>query len=343
MTNHWYEIPEQTKINAYTQVSEETGMAAYAIEKDWWVIRILSALFELEVGKHLIFKGGTALSKAWGLIERFSEDIDLALDRIYLGFSDDLTRTQIKKLRKITGEYISEDFSPKLETKLKENGLTGITLNYVRQEASDADPIKVEIHYPNVIEYSGYVQPRVLLEISISSLKEPHEIRTINSLLDEQYFESDFAEAPIDISTAIPEWTFLEKIFLLHEEFHRPHDKIRVERQSRHLYDVYQLIKSEHAVKAIHDKNLYETIVKHRQTFFRIGGVDYNLHQPQTVNPIPIPEFFDAWRVDYNTMREQLIYGEAPSFDSMIETIKDFTVNQINKLEWKMNVKVPRL
>jgi len=341
MTNHWYEIPRQTKINAYTQVSEETGMAAYAIEKDWWIVRTLSALFEFEVGKHLIFKGGTALSKAWGLIERFSEDIDLALDRIYLGFPSDLTRAQIKKIRKITGEYISEDFSPKLETKLKENGLTGITLNYIKQEASDADPVKVEIHYPNVIEYPGYVQPRVLLEISISSLKEPNEIRTINSLLDEYYFESEFAEAAIDISTAIPEWTFLEKIFLLHEEFHRPYDKIRVERQSRHLYDVYQLLNRDYAVKAIHDKNLYETIVKHRHKFFHMGGIDYNLLQPQTVNPIPIPEFIDAWRNDYNTMREQLIYGEAPSFDLMIETIKDLTMNQINKLEWRMDVKFP--
>lgn len=173
-------------------------------------------------------------------------------------------------------------------------------------------------------------------------IREPYEIRTINSLLDEYYFESDFAEAPIDIPTAIPEWTFLDKI-LLHEEFHRPHDKIRVNRQSRHLYVVYQLLKSDCATKAIHDKRLYETIVKHRQTFFRMGGVDYNLHQPQTINPIPITEFTDSLRVDYNTMREQLIYSESPSFDSMIQAIKDFTMNQINKLGWKMDVKFPEL
>ena len=250
MSNDWYDIPKETKINAYTQISEETGMATYAVEKDWWVVQTLSALFEMEIGKYLIFKGGTSLSKAWRLIERFSEDIDLAFDRSYLGYAGELTRTQIKKLRRETGKYISEELAKKIETRLKEKGLTDIKVNFIKQVASDADPVKVEIHYPNVIEYPGYVQPRVLLEFSSSSLTEPNEIRTFDSLLDTHYLESDFAEQPIDIPTAIPERTFLEKIFLLHEEFHRPHDKIRVDRQSRHLYDVYQLLKSEHAIKA---------------------------------------------------------------------------------------------
>ena len=128
----------------------------------------------------------------------------------------------------------------------------------------------------------------------------------------------------------------------MHEEFLRPHDKIRVDRQSRHLYDVYQLLKSDYAIEAISNKELYETIVKHRQAFFHMGGVDYNLHQPQTVNPVPIPEFVDAWRADYNTMQEQMIYGDTPSFDQMIDAIKDFTLNKLNRLEWKMNIEFPK-
>lgn len=145
MSNDWHDIPRQTKINAYTQISDETGMATYAVEKDWWVVQTLSALFEMKIGKYLIFKGGTSLSKAWGLIERFSEDIDLAFDRSYLGYDGELTRTQIKKLRKETGRFISEELAQKLETKLKEKGLTDIRVNFIEQEASDADPAKVEI------------------------------------------------------------------------------------------------------------------------------------------------------------------------------------------------------
>ena len=342
MSNDWYKVPRQTKINAYTQISEETGMAPYAIEKDWWVVQVLSSIFELEVGNSLIFKGGTSLSKAWQLIDRFSEDIDLAIDRNYLDFKGELSRKQIKKLRRFTGEYIEEKLSQDLDARLIENGLSDIKLHYLRQEASDADPAKIEILYPNVIEYPAYVEPRVLLEISCSSLMEPVEVRSFYSLLDEHYLESDFAEGPIDISTAIPERTFLEKLFLLHEEFHRPQERIRVDRLSRHLYDVFQLMKSDHAINAIDNQALYETIVKHRQAFYHMGGIDYNLHQPQTLNPIPIPEVMDAWEADYRTMQEEMIYGDSPTFKTMIATIRAFTENILNQLDWKIDFLFPK-
>ena len=342
MNIEWYNIPSQTKANAYTQIAESTGMASYAVEKDWWAVQVLSAIFEMEVGKHLTFKGGTSLSKAWHLIERFSEDIDLALDRTFLGFDGKLNRTQIKRLRQETGRHISGAFVPKLEMMFKENGFKDISIRHIAQKASDADPAKVEIHYPNVIEYPGYIPPRLLLEISSSSLREPKETRPIDSLLDEHYFESAFADPPIDVPTAIPERTFLEKLFLLHEEFHRPHDKIRVARLSRHLYDVYQLLRSDHALKAINDKTLYEAIVKHRQEFYHMGGIDYNIHQPQTLNPLPIPEFRDAWEADYHLMQEQMIYGDSPPFQTIIDTIKKFTRGEINQLDWQMDVEFPK-
>ncbi len=341
MSNEWYDIPRETKIRAYTQVAEDTGIASYAVEKDWWVVQILSAIFEMEVSKYLIFKGGTSLSKAWNLIERFSEDIDLAFDRSYLGIGGELTRSGVKVLRQKTGQYISKTFTQELEARLKQNGLTDIMLNYIKPEASDADPAQIQIHYPNVVDYPGYVQPRILLEISCSSLKEPNAVQSFHSFLDEHYFESSFAGAPVSIPTAIPERTFLEKIFLLHEEFHRPHDKIRVDRLSRHLYDVYRLIQSGFALKAIEDRELYETIVKHRYKHTRIGGIDYNLHQPQTIDPVPITKFIDEWKADYKTMQEQMIYGDSPSFESMINAIRNFTANKINRLEWKMDVEFP--
>ena len=342
MSNEWYHIPRQTKINAYTQVSEDMGMAPYAVEKDWWVVKILSAIFEMEVGKSMVFKGGTSLSKAWGLIERFSEDIDLVLDRAFFGVEGELTRSGMKALRKKTGKYIAGTFSSELELRLKEKGLIDISLNYIEPESSDADPAQVEIHYPYVTDYPGYILPRVLLEISCSSLKEPNAVQTFYSYLDEHYFESSFAEDPIDVPTAIPERTFLEKIFLLHEEFQRPPERRRVDRLSRHLYDIYQLLETEFATKAIKDKKLYETLVRHRFAFTRIGGVNYNLHQPQLINPIPKPENTDAWEADYKTMQEQMIYGDSPSYDNIIKAISDFTEKKINKQEWKMDVEFPK-
>jgi hypothetical protein len=294
------------------------------------------------IGKYLIFKGGTSLSKAWNLINRFSEDIDLAFDRALIGFDGELTRTGIKNLRKATGKYISQEFFPQLKDKFIEKGFTEVKLVYIEPTASDADPVKIEIFYPNVIESPGYIQPKILLEISCSSLKEPYKEQPLNSLLYDFYADADFSEAPVIVPTAIPERTFLEKIFLLHEEFHRPIEKIRVERLSRHLYDVYQLINSDYAQKAIADKELYETIVKHRYLHNRVGGINYNQHQPQTINPLPIPEFIEAWKNDYKTMQEQMIYGESPSFEEIISTIKDFTANSINSQTWKMDVEFTR-
>lgn len=341
MSNDWYNIPRETKINAYTQISEATGMAPYAVEKDWWVVQVLSTIFEMKIGENLIFKGGTSLSKVWGLIERFSEDIDLVFDRSHFGFDGELTRTQVKNLRKKAGAYFESTLSLDLENRLRDNGLIEIELNYLKQEASDADPVKIEIYYPNVIEYPGYVKPRVLLEISCSSLMEPAENKFISSLLDDYYLESAFAQEPIEIPTAIPERTFLEKLFLLHEEFHRPKDRIRVDRLSRHLYDIFQLLKSEYGLRAIGDHDLYKTIVKHRYIFNRIGGVNYNHHQPQTLNPLPIPDFIVAWEDDYKTMQEEMIYGESPDFQELISSIENFISNVLNQVDWSMDVEFP--
>ena len=97
-------------------VKKQVGLQEFAIEKDWWVVQTLRTIFSMEVGSHLLFKGGTSLSKAWGLIDRFSEDVDLSLDRAYLGFSSGLiSKTQVGKLRSKSFQYITEEFAKKLE------------------------------------------------------------------------------------------------------------------------------------------------------------------------------------------------------------------------------------
>ncbi|NEW84347.1 MAG: nucleotidyl transferase AbiEii/AbiGii toxin family protein [Mariniphaga sp.] len=217
----WYNIPKQTKVNAYTQIAEKTGMANYAVEKDWWVVQTLSIIFEMEIAAHLVFKGGTSLSKAWGLIDRFSEDIDLAVDRSFFGFKGDLLKKQRTNLRKKTSAYISDTFYPALKSKFQEKGLSDVVFKLEEAKDSDQDPRIIEIYYPNVIESPGYIEPNVKVEIGCRSLREPFSIQTFSSLIDEHYSNAEFSLAPIEIPTVNPERTFLEKIFLLHEEFQR--------------------------------------------------------------------------------------------------------------------------
>ena len=333
--NRWYNIPAQTKANAYIQIAEMTGMAPYAVEKDWWVVQTLANIYELEIGAHLVFKGGTSLSKAWRLIDRFSEDIDLAVNRKFLGLKGDLSRTQVANLRKAANAYITDKFYPDLIAKFKEKGLAEAAFQIIDAETTDQDPRIIEVYYPNVIATPGYIQPRVQIEIGCRSLREPFTIKSFSSLVDEYYPDTAFALAPINVPVVNPERTLLEKVFLLHEEFKRPNEKIRVDRLSRHLYDIYQLSKSEFADKVFENKELYETIVNHRYKFTRVGGVDYNQHQPKHINPIPASDLIDAWKRDYTKMQEQMIYGDSPPFDKMLDSIKKF-VSKINQLDWEI-------
>jgi hypothetical protein len=177
--------------------------------------------------------------------------------------------------------------------------------------------------------------PRVKVELGCRSLIEPFSIRTFNSFLDEIYPDASFAKQPIHIPTVDPERTLLEKIFLLHEEFQRSDEKIRVDRMSRHLFDIYKLVASPFAEKALFNQELYAEIVYHRQLFTKLGGVNYKLHNPETINPIPPDKLLDAWKKDYSIMQEQMIYTDSPSFEAMLEAIKNY-ISKMNRLNWQI-------
>lgn len=99
------------------------GLPPQAVEKDVWVTLMLRMIFTSELSDHLIFKGGTSLSKAFGLIQRFSEDIDLGINRKYLGFEGDLSKGQIRKLRRACHTFVSNDLSALLKQQLDKHGV----------------------------------------------------------------------------------------------------------------------------------------------------------------------------------------------------------------------------
>lgn len=333
----FYTLNESERKLIFQDISNTTGMPSFAIEKDWWVTQALTIIFEMEVGKHLVFKGGTSLSKAWKLIKRFSEDVDLAIDRAFLGFEGELSKKQRTNLRKKAGEYTTGPFCMELETRFNEKGFENLSFEVVEAKDSDQDPRVILIHYPNLFETPNYVLPRVQIEVGCRSLREPFTIRQFGSLVDELYKGKTFASPLINIPTVNPERTFLEKLFLLHEEFHRPPEKIRIDRLSRHLYDIHQLASSEVAEKAFCDQELYETIVNHRYSFSKVGGVDYNGLFPKALNPTPLPNVIDAWEADYKKMREEMIYEEnPPTFTELILSIELLKV-KLSKLEWEIN------
>ena len=108
-TMKFIDIPEESQRQAINTVALNSGLPPSSIEKDWWVTQVLKALHSLPYSEHIAFKGGTSLSKCWNLIERFSEDIDIAISREYLGFSGELSKTQISdKLRRAACTFVRE-------------------------------------------------------------------------------------------------------------------------------------------------------------------------------------------------------------------------------------------
>ncbi len=335
---NFYDIESTEKAIIFDAISNQTGMPAFAVEKDWWVTQTLGIIFEMEVGAHLVFKGGTSLSKAWKLIDRFSEDIDLAIDRNFLGFTGDLSKKQRTKLRKASGKYATGKFLNELKECFVAKGYNKVDLIPVPAEDSDQDPRIIEVHYPHITRHPDYVHPRVQIEIGCRSLIEPYSVKEFGSLVDEIYSDQEFASPFVSIPTVHAERTFLEKLFLLHEEFSRPTEKIRVDRLSRHMYDVYHLSHNKDILTAIEDKSLYETIVSHRHKYAKIGGVNYNLHNPKTLNPIPHPEFVEAWEEDYNKMRSQMIYeAKPPSFQDLIANIEHLK-GKLATVSWEFDL-----
>ena len=319
----WFDLPENKQIEIFEQVGMKEGLPSSAIEKDWWVSLTLNVVFSLPFSNALLFKGGTSLSKSWNLIERFSEDIDLAVDMEYLGFSGDISRTQINKLRKVSCKFIKEDFFDRFLEKAKEYGIRFDNIFIPDTADSDKDPLTIEIQYKSITEKSDYILPKVLIEISARSLKEPFKVVSVQSLVGKNFNDGEFSDKPIEIPTVLPKRTFLEKVFLLHEEFQKPKDKIRVDRLSRHLYDLEKMMDTEHGVEALNDVALYKTIVLHRERFNFIKGLNYKNHQPDKIDFIPPVFVIKEWEEDYKIMQENMIFGESLSFKSLIERMKE--------------------
>jgi hypothetical protein len=316
-----YDLSEHRKLEIFNQVSTQTGLPPAAIEKDWWVTLVLKAIFSLPFSKYIVFKGGTSLSKGWKLIERFSEDIDLAVNPAFFGFKGDLTKGEVRRLRKKSCEVLSTEFPGKLESLINKIGISKFDLSVKDFDASDTDPIEVQLHYSSITEKSDYLNPWVIIEVGSRSLIEPFEKRPIRSLVGEIFTEQEFADSPEMLPTVLPKRTFLEKAFLLHEEYKRLPEKIKSERKSRHLYDLEKIMDTEHGKEALKDIKLYNSIVKHREKFAHLSGVDYASHGPEKIDFIPPEEVIGEWESDYKVMQENMIYGESLAFPNLIKRL----------------------
>ena len=164
-------------------------------------------------------------------------------------------------------------------------------------------------------------------------MMEPIEKKAINATIDTHFSKAPFAEKPFEVNAIIPERTFIEKVFLLHEEFKK--DMVRVERMSRHIYDLAMMMNSKEKIadRAIHNETLYRAVLKHRRKFIGLKGFNYDELYSDTLCIVPNEDIAKLWQDDYKFMCEHMIYGEAPSFEELMDKLR--TLNeQIRKLNY---------
>lgn len=327
---HWQQYNSIEQLQILDITSGETGLPRLAIEKDWWVTMVLKALSITQYAELMSFKGGTSLSKGWQLIDRFSEDIDIALKREDRFAISSTSNTQLAKVRKAARHYIVRELPDELRAALSGLGITGFTVESEIERRkdgksfelrADTHPSVVYVNYNSIIsESSEYVQPRVKIEISCLSMDEPVEEKQLCSFISESM--TDIEDIIVNFKTVIPTRTFLEKIFLLHEEFQK--EQPRSYRMSRHLYDLEKIMDQRFGNEALSDMQLYMDIVNHRSVFNRIPGIDYNSHHPSAINFIPPTAVIQDWEKDYLNMKEHFIYEQnSLTFEELIARINE--------------------
>lgn len=321
--NNWLTLSKEEQVELFTQIGVKTNLPPQAVEKDAWVSLMLRMIFTSELANHLIFKGGTSLSKAFNLIQRFSEDIDLGIDRQYLGLEGDLTKGQIRKLRRACHKFVSQNLVELLTKQLITYGVDDTLYEVVVEntQVSDQDPETIKVNYQSLFSEMSYLPKRVLIEVSARSLIEPNQEVGLKSLIDEHYPKADFVEGEFVVNTTNPQKTFLEKLILLHEEFEKPAEKIRHLRMSRHFYDIGQILDSEFGQEALKNTELFETIINHRKALTPMKTTDYETLTLQSLNIIPPNENLANYKSDYKEMQSSMIHGESIGFDDLLQKI----------------------
>ena len=320
-------LPAERRRLLCEEGQQRLGLTPASIEKDFWVCWVLRELFNLSRwGEYLTFKGGTSLSKCWRLLSRFSEDIDVVIDREHLGFGGDtLSRKQQKRLVKECCRQIREELWPPLEQRFREALPPGLVWELTpAHEEEDPDQQTLLFHYPTVFPGAiAYVRPVVKIELGARSETEPVEMPLIQPYLA-MAFPDLLRDSTFSIKTLAAERTFWEKAMLLHEETFRPAEKPRRARLSRHYYDLWCLIKKGIAARAVADLGLFDRVARHREIFFKASWVKYDTLRKGTLHLLPPSEQLSDWRRDYEAMREGMFFEEPPSFDEVLTVIRQF-------------------
>jgi glutathione S-transferase len=320
-------MTEDRRRLACEQAHARLGLSPVSIEKDFWVCFTLQELFGLkDWGSRLTFKGGTSLSKCWQLIQRFSEDIDVVIDRSSLGFGGaTLGSKRLKRLRETCRRAVQTELLPTIEKRFRARlpGGLGWELLLAKPD-EDPDQQTILFKYPSAFQGDhGYVRPVVKIELGARSESEPVESPSITAYLAEVFPEL-LPGSSFSLRALSPLRTFWEKAMLLHEERLRPPGRPLRFGLSRHYYDLWCLITKGIATRAAAETRLFDRVALHRQRFFRQSWVNYATLQIGSLRVLPSTHQAAAWRRDYQAMRAEMFFESAPDFETVLAVVRTF-------------------
>ena len=323
----------------FDQAAARLGLSAQIVEKDFWVCWSLRRLFSLaEFRGHLTFKGGTTLSKVYRVIERFSEDVDVAIERDFLGFGGESDpekggsgkeqQRRIGRLKDACRTAVADRLQPQLgeaiATALGDN--TGWNLSL---DPNDPDHQSLLFQYPSAIteSLSPYFAPSVKIELGARSDHFPIEHATVTPYLRDAFPDAlSDADAHVRVLTATR--TFWEKATILHMLHYQPEGKKIGPQMSRHYYDFHRLSQSPLLGQALAATDILERVADFKGVYFKAAWAKYSEARPGTLRLMPSERIIGPLTADYAKM-QPMFFSEPPPFEEILAHLPELE-NRIN-------------
>ena len=322
----------------FDAAAEETNIPFGIIEKDFWVVWTLERLFSLSSLKdYLTFKGGTSLSKIYNVIQRFSEDIDLSIEKEFFGFDKDndpekaaskkKQRAALDSLCVSCSKYVQNDLIATLRASISEK-LKSSEGWRLEIDTDDPDGQTLQFEYPSATEKNSYIRPSVKIELGARSEHWPvskHKIQSYTKLA----LNEKITEPEIWVKVLEARRTFWEKATILHQYAHLPQAKKLPLRISRHYYDFFCLLNSDIKMSAIAETELLNRVAIHKSIYFSSAWASYGTARKGSLRLLPPLTLSDALEKDFGLMRD-MFFGRIPGWSEILQDIGDFEL-EFNK------------
>jgi hypothetical protein len=329
-------LSSDDRLAALRVAAENSGRQAYLLEKDIWVVQTLAALVEAPFGRHLTFKGGTSLSKAYRAIRRFSEDLDITYDirtlapNIGLEDGDEFipkSRKQAKKwtknIRTLLASWVAHEALPAINSSFHKFG-TAV------QSRVEEDCIYIT--YNSLFTSGGFVKPEVKIEFGARSTGEP---RTEFSICCDAAEHLPGFVFPTAIShVMLAERTFWEKATAVHVSCRQ---RKLGSRMSRHWHDLVRLDDSGYADKALDTPQIAITVASHKAMLYREKDsennlIDYKAAVSGDLQLVPGSEVYGTIAADYNAMMDSgMLMDSDEKFDDLMQRCDDIQKRANNR------------